>query len=56
MVLEVTPARREHLQLVGLHVEADFVTSVQMDIPLHIIRGVGEVEHLLWTVTHNHQT
>lgn len=36
--------------LVGLHVKADFVPRVQMDVALHIIRGVGQVEHFLRTV------
>lgn len=38
------------LLLVGFHIKADFVTSVQVDISLHIIRGVGKVEHFLWKV------
>lgn len=39
------------LLLVGLHVKADFVACVQVDIALHVIRSVGKVEHLLWEVT-----
>lgn len=41
----------EDLLLVGLHVKADFVTCVQVDIALNIINGVGKIEHFLWTVT-----
>lgn len=33
--------------LVSLHIKADFVTSVQVSIALHIISSVGKVEHFL---------
>jgi len=39
--------QREDLLLVGFHVKADFVACVQVDISLHVIRGVSKVEHLL---------
>lgn len=54
--LPVTTLRqRQHLLLVGFHVEAHFVTRVHMDGSFHILRRVGKVEHLLWTITSQHQ-
>lgn len=41
---------RKDLLLIGLHVKADFVSSVQVDITFYIIRGIGKVEHFLWKV------
>lgn len=41
----------EDLLLVGLHVKADFVACVEVDVTLYIIRSVGKVEHFLWKVT-----
>lgn len=45
------PTQIRHLLLIGINVEADFVASVQVNVPLHIVRGVGQVEHFLWKVT-----
>ena len=40
-------ARRYSL-LIRLHVEADFVSGVQVHVPLDVVRRVGQVEHFLW--------
>lgn len=45
------PTQIHDLLLIGIDVEADFVASVQVDVPLHVVRGVGKVEHFLWKVT-----
>lgn len=42
------PIQIHYLLLIGINVKADFVTSVQVDVSLHIVRGIGKVEHLLW--------
>lgn len=33
--------------LVGFHVEADFVSRVQVHVALYVVWGVGQVKHLL---------
>lgn len=45
------PTQIRNLLLIGINVEADFVASVQVDVPLHIVWGVGQVENFLWKVT-----
>lgn len=45
------PTQIPDLLLIGIDVEAHFVASVQVDVPLHVVRGVGKVEHFLWKVT-----
>lgn len=42
-----------HLLLIGLHIEADFVPRVQMDISLHVIRSICKVKYFLWKDTTN---
>lgn len=38
----------KNLLFIGLHVKANFVTSVQVHVTFYIFKGVGKVEHFLW--------